>query len=81
MPKLVLNKSIADQFRALASKAEAVELVDEEGRSLGTATVQIEYRPLPPFGTPEFKAEIERRRRNPGRMLTIDEAMADWDTI
>ena len=35
-----------------------------------------EYRPLPEFGTPEFAAELDRRSKNPGRPMTIDECMA-----
>jgi hypothetical protein len=81
MPKLVLNKAVAEQLQGLWAANGAVELVDENGRDLGTAWPKAEYRPLPPYGTPEFEAEIERRHRNPGRTYTIEESLKDWDTI
>ena len=38
-----------------------------------------EYHPLPPYGTPEFAAEIARRMTTPCRMYTVEEGMAELD--
>ena len=42
---------------------------------------EIDYRPLPPYGTPEFGTEIARRMATPCRMYTVEEAMAKLDAL
>jgi len=82
MTKLTIDAKLAEQLRELGAQNGVVELVDESGRLVGVAKPskgEFEYRPLPPYGTPEFYAEIERRHRNPGRTLTIEESLADWE--
>lgn len=79
MTRLVVNAELADQLRRIWSRDDEVELVDQNGERLGILQSEFEYRPLPPFGTPEFDQEIERRRRNPGRLRTVEESLADWN--
>ena len=82
MPKVTIDAKLADQLRQFGAQNGVVELVDESGRLVGLAKAsssEFEYRPLPPYGTPEFYAEIERRASEPGPFLTVEESLANLD--
>ena len=82
MTTRTIDAKLAGQLRELGSTDGVVQLVDESGALVGFLKASSEggeYRPLPPFGTPEFYEEMDRRRQSPGRGYTIEESLADWN--